>query len=270
MRRSLLLLAGIALIACESNQTHVDEHSGYEAGTVTPLLCTPNLDGQIDSTELTAVLGTLGEVPRVTFGHLARRRTWPAPWSPQGHLGWGLSGRTTPTTRSRPSRPRRSRGSGTRPRVPEGTGSSALRRPSTRATRSRRSTSCKTPTASTSKALAPSTQPSPPDGQTLLVYQQPVTLYPFPLKVGATWTTTGVVRNGMLKGNPWAESDTYQGKDVATGQLVLPDFTFTQAHRVEFVVTLTPAARRRPDHHAAGLVSLRVLRGDRARDQRSR
>jgi hypothetical protein len=29
---------------------------------------------------------------------------------------------------------------------------------------------------------------------------------------------------------------------VATGQLVLPDFTFTQAHRIDFLVTTVPAA----------------------------
>jgi hypothetical protein len=50
------------------------------------------------------------------------------------------------------------------------------------------------------------------------------------------------VRNGMLQGLPYAGQDTYQGTDVATGQLILPDFTFTQAHRLEFVVTTVPAA----------------------------
>ena len=87
-----------------------------------------------------------------------------------------------------------------------------------------------------------STTMSPSEGETLFVYETPVTLYQFPLKVGTTWTTTGVVRNGMIRGLQYAGQDTYQGTDAATGQLVLPDFTFTQAHRIEFVVTTVPAA----------------------------
>jgi hypothetical protein len=87
-----------------------------------------------------------------------------------------------------------------------------------------------------------STQESPPEGKTLFVYDQPVKLYVFPLKPGATWTSTGVVRNGMIRGLQYAGQDTYQGTDDATGQLILPDLTFTQAHRLRFVVTTVPAA----------------------------
>src|SRR5271166_4445184 len=58
MRRSLLSsIACIAVVACQSNQTHLDNNAPYEAGTVAPLSCVPNLDGVIQETELAAVLG---------------------------------------------------------------------------------------------------------------------------------------------------------------------------------------------------------------------
>jgi hypothetical protein len=91
-----------------------------------------------------------------------------------------------------------------------------------------------------------STQQNPVTSQTLYVYETPVTLYTFPLKPGATWSSTGVIRNGTLEGEPYAGQDEYQGTDDATGQLILPDYTFTQAHRIRFVVTLTPAAGGNP------------------------
>ena len=53
----------------------------------------------------------------------------------------------------------------------------------------------------------------------------------FPLSVGSTWTVTGTVVNGMLEGLPYAGQDTYEVTDDATGELILPDLTFTQAHR---------------------------------------
>ena len=60
--------------------------------------------------------------------------------------------------------------------------------------------------------------------------------------LGTKWTSTGNVKNGFVRGLQYAGSDTYAGSDVATGQLVLPDNTFTQAHRLTFVVTTVPSA----------------------------
>ncbi len=50
----------------------------------------------------------------------------------------------------------------------------------------------------------------------------------------------------MLRGLPYAGQDEYDGTDVATGEMVLPDFQFQQVHRIKFTVTLTPAAGGNP------------------------
>lgn len=82
----------------------------------------------------------------------------------------------------------------------------------------------------------------PSDGQTLLVYQQPVSLLKFPLKPGEKFTSTGTIVNGMLHGLPYAGKDTYEVSDDATGELKLPQLTFTQVHRVRTKLTNEPAA----------------------------
>jgi hypothetical protein len=48
--------------------------------------------------------------------------------------------------------------------------------------------------------------------------------------------------NGTLNGSPWTQQDTYEVTDDATGELVLKDLTFTQAHRVRTKVTIAPSA----------------------------
>ena len=86
--------------------------------------------------------------------------------------------------------------------------------------------------------------------KTLLVYQQPIALYRFPLHVGESWTSTGTVVNGTFDGVPYAGYDTYDVSVDASGELVLPDFTFTQVLRVRTDVTVQPAV---------GVISTRKL-----------
>ncbi|HEY3448829.1 MAG TPA: hypothetical protein VGK67_20890 [Myxococcales bacterium] len=86
-----------------------------------------------------------------------------------------------------------------------------------------------------------STEQDPPEGRTLYVYDPPVKALVFPLQKGAQWSSTGVVRNGVVRGLPYASSETYDMRVDATGTLKLPDVTFTQAHRVSSLVTITPA-----------------------------
>lgn len=89
-----------------------------------------------------------------------------------------------------------------------------------------------------------SAQEEPPQGQTLLVYQEPVALYRFPLKPGDEWITVGQVSNGVLLGLPYAGRDVYEVKVDGSGELRLPDLTFTQALRVRQKVTLEPSVGR--------------------------
>jgi hypothetical protein len=81
----------------------------------------------------------------------------------------------------------------------------------------------------------------PPDGKTLLVYDEPISVFLFPLEPGKTWVSTGTVANATLKGLPYAGKDVYEVRDDALGTLVLHDFAFTEAHRVRTKVTISPA-----------------------------
>ena len=81
----------------------------------------------------------------------------------------------------------------------------------------------------------------PPEGRTLLVYQQPVSLLRFPIQPGQKFVSTGTIQNGTLRGLPYAGKDIYEVSDDATGELKLPDFTFTQVHRIRTKVTNQPA-----------------------------
>lgn len=86
-----------------------------------------------------------------------------------------------------------------------------------------------------------STEEQPANGKTLLIYQQPIALYKFPLQVGASWTSTGTVTNGTLYGLAYAGYDTYDVSVDASGELDLPDFTFQQVLRVRTNVTVQPS-----------------------------
>jgi len=81
----------------------------------------------------------------------------------------------------------------------------------------------------------------PSDGRTLLVYQQPVSLLKFPLSPGEKFVSTGTIQNGTLHGLPYAGKDIYKVSDDATGELKLPQLTFTQVHRVRTKVTNQPS-----------------------------
>src|ERR1019366_10400846 len=58
-----------------------------EAGTVGPLSCVPNLDGQIDSSELKAVLGVPVKY-LVSPSGTSRAVSLAGATDAQGHLGW--------------------------------------------------------------------------------------------------------------------------------------------------------------------------------------
>jgi hypothetical protein len=86
-----------------------------------------------------------------------------------------------------------------------------------------------------------SKQQDPPESRSLLVYEQPIALFRFPLAVGDEWVSAGNVKNGTLYGLPYAGKDTYQVEVDAAGELLLPDLTFEQVLRVRTHVTVSPA-----------------------------
>lgn len=76
------------------------------------------------------------------------------------------------------------------------------------------------------------------DGKTLLVYDQKVTVYRFPLAPGASWTSESTVTSGVVNNLPYNGKHTYDVKDDATGELKLYDYSFTQVHRIRTTLTI--------------------------------
>ena len=90
---------------------------------------------------------------------------------------------------------------------------------------------------------AASVEENPAEGKTLLVYEEPIEFFPFPLQLGKKWTQTGVVTNGTLQGlHPWSQEDVYEVEVDLAGELRLPDFTFEQVLRVSTKVSVKPKA----------------------------
>lgn len=79
---------------------------------------------------------------------------------------------------------------------------------------------------------AASKEPQPEEGETLLVYDEPITLYPFPLAEGAHVVTEGRATNGTLLGLPVALLDRYDVEVTARGTLRLPDLILENTLRV--------------------------------------
>jgi hypothetical protein len=86
-----------------------------------------------------------------------------------------------------------------------------------------------------------STEADPPEGQTRLIYTEPVAILRFPIAPGVSFSSSGDVDNGTLLGLPYAGRDTYEVAVDATGIVELPSLRFTQAHRVRTQVTVEPA-----------------------------
>jgi hypothetical protein len=86
-----------------------------------------------------------------------------------------------------------------------------------------------------------STQQNPSNGMTLLVYDQPILAYQFPLQVGSNWISTATA-TGTIEGlSPYAQTDTYTFTVDAAGVLELPELSFTQVLRLRSQVTSAPA-----------------------------
>lgn len=87
-----------------------------------------------------------------------------------------------------------------------------------------------------------SKEESSPQGKTLLVYSRPVHIFEFPLTVDKKWTATAEVQDGTLNGLPYFGRDTYEIAVDGVGRLVLPDVEFSQAMRVRTKLTSSPSA----------------------------
>jgi hypothetical protein len=86
-----------------------------------------------------------------------------------------------------------------------------------------------------------STDANPPAGKTLIVYNEPVDVYRFPLEVGQSWTSIGEARNSTVAGLPYAADDTYETEIREVGELDLPDVGFDTVLQLHRTVTNDPA-----------------------------
>lgn len=222
----------ILLFACGENRT-IPEKDAYVAPTVAPLECIPNLDGRIKASELKAALG----IPVRYLSNPAgstRPVSIPGATSSAGQRVWDLS---TDYADDQVATLSASEVAGHwfAASFPTGQFVSALDLAQTTLGVYRNDGSDLFLLGYASREEAPML------GKTLVVYTQPVAIFRFPLEVGKQWVSVGQVMNGLVRGLPFAGRDTYQVRVDASGQLELPDVTFTQALRVRTTTTIEPA-----------------------------
>jgi hypothetical protein len=79
---------------------------------------------------------------------------------------------------------------------------------------------------------AASAEPDPPEGRTIVVYDEPVVLYPFPIEGGARVQSVATASNAKLFGLPTALTDDYIVEVTGRGTLILPDLILENTQRV--------------------------------------
>lgn len=228
------LIACLALTACvDENATPGPDREAYDPAEIAPLTCVPNLDGKIDAAELTESLG----VPVTQLVN-------PAGSSPvvdvagqvnvSGDRLWDLSA-TQGNEQVIQIEAQALTGKWYAPSFPSG--EFVVRGDAGGRTENvyRRDEQ------GFYLLGVASSEESPAEGKTLLVYEQPVALYLFPLETGKTWVSVGTTRNATLRGLPYAGRDTYTVNVEAIGELRLPDLAFEQVHMVRTEVLLEPA-----------------------------
>ncbi|NUN12409.1 MAG: hypothetical protein HUU55_02100 [Myxococcales bacterium] len=99
-----------------------------------------------------------------------------------------------------------------------------------------------------------SSKENPPEGKTLLIYDKPIALFQFPLEVGKNWVSSANIKNGVLRGLPYAGKDIYEVSVDASGELLLPDIAFSQALRVKTRVVVQPAVGQAQERRQVSFV----------------
>jgi len=224
------MLAAAHLVACDDNQTFVPAPDAYVPDSGSPLSCVPNLDGRIDSGELTPALGvpsnflitapgTTVTIDPVGVVNAEGKREWDFSAS-QDDLSGTFEARAI-------------EGLWYADDFPAGEFAVQLE-----AGGDIEGIYSHDEDGLWLHGLASVTAA----GNTLVVYDQAVQLYRFPLELGDEWVTVGESSNAQLRGLPYAGKDTYRIEVVDAGLLMLPDLTFTQALRVRTEVTAQPVA----------------------------
>ncbi len=246
---SLLVLAGLSgLVSCADNETPPPPRQAYQSGAPPALACVPNLDGKIEASELTPALGVA-----VTYlvAPQGKERTVDLVGAPnaQGQQEWrfGFDFADDQVARITATKLEGKWYAATFASVPNAFTAPLDLGGRTDGVYTYDETELRL------HGIA-STVENPPEGKTLYAYDRPVTIYRFPLQPGATWSSSATVRNGTLRGLPYAGRDTYEQKVDGAGAVVLPDLTFTQAMRVRTLVTIVPSAGAETTQRQTGFV----------------
>ena len=230
---SFAMLVAFAPGCVDENATPIPERQAYEPSEIEPLACVPNLDGKIESSELREAIGVpltqrvspAGGMPTVDLaGQIdsagARRWDFSSDDASDQYLqvqAEAITGKWYASSFAQADFVIDADGSGRTENI----------------------------YSRDEEALyllgVASSEEDPEEGKTLIVYEQPVALYLFPLETGKSWVSVGTSRNAMVRGLPYAGKDTYSVKVEAVGELKLPDLTFEQAHMVRTEVLLEPA-----------------------------
>jgi hypothetical protein len=227
-------LAFLLVLGCGDNRTPQPTHQPYEAGGLPQLSCLPNLDGQIDANELEPAIGNPVNY-LVSPAGATRTVDLAGSVNGQGQQTWDFGSDyaddqvATITATTVDGKWYAASFPGATFVAPFDAGDTV------------EAVYAYNSTAISLLGLA-SHDPTGPGGETLLVYAPPVELYKFPLSVGVTYSSSGNITNGMLRGLPYAGTDTYDVSVDASGQLTLESYVFTQVLRVRTTVTVAPSA----------------------------
>jgi hypothetical protein len=89
---------------------------------------------------------------------------------------------------------------------------------------------------------AASKEEEPAEGKTLIVYQEPVPLYEFPLELGNVTSHTTRATGAFISGIPTAFEDVTTIEVTSAGTVILPDFEVERALRITIRLVRTPVA----------------------------
>mgnify|MGYP001240507651 CR=1 FL=1 len=228
----VLLACTLYAAGCGDNATQPPDRTPYTGAQPAPLECVPNLDGKIDASEVRPAIGTpvsyLLSPPGVD-----RNADVVGGTGPEGTV-WDFSTDFADDQEARIT-----------PQSVAGKWYEASFPPDAFVTPFDGGGTTENIGLHTDGALLllglASREENPADGKTLIVYEPPVEVLRFPLQPGVQFVSVGTVKNGMIRGLPYAGKDTYDVKVDATGGVVLPALIFKQAHRVRTHVTVEPA-----------------------------
>lgn len=234
LRCTMTMAFAAVLAACSDNRTPAPTHPAYDAGTLPQLTCVPNLDGKIDANELSPAL----DIPvhyLVSPSGKTRTVDLVGGVDAQGHRVWDFGADYADDQLATIS------ATGLQGKWYAASFPGATFTAPFDAGDTTEAVYAYNSNAITLLGLA-SKNADGPGGKTLLVYAPPITVYGFPLVVGAHTTSTGSISGGTLRGQPYAGKDTYDISVDASGEVKLAAYTFTQALRIRSTVTVEPSA----------------------------